>query len=65
MQRKVKVMDMPLTYILVDSPLSDEEIRERWLKKYQYRHSLSEEQIRRETTSVREGKLTQIRKYKH
>jgi len=34
MQRQVKVLSMPLTFILVDSNKSDEEIRKEFLQKY-------------------------------
>ena len=33
-KRLVKVKDMPATWILVNSKLSDEEIKNNWLEKY-------------------------------
>jgi hypothetical protein len=64
MQRKVKVLDKPFTYILTDSPLTDEEIRLRWLEKNKYRRPLSDFQVDKERAVVRGGKLLQIKKYK-
>ena len=34
MKRKVKVLEVPITFIEVDSELSDEEIKTTWIKKY-------------------------------
>jgi hypothetical protein len=58
MERKVKVQDMPATWVVVDSKLSDETIRKQWQLKHSLKKTLSEEQKRRERVSVREGKIS-------
>jgi hypothetical protein len=47
-QRKVKILDMPLTFILTDSNKSDDTIRKEFLKKYKT--------FTKDATSQREAK---------
>jgi hypothetical protein len=59
MERQVKVKDSPATYILVDSELSDEQIRYNWIKRYnREKLDLNTEQKRRERVSIRQGKVS-------
>jgi len=68
MERQIKVLDQPETYILINSNLSDEEIRSNWLEKhsmlYTLHKPLSQEQKRRENISIREGKTFYRSRYK-
>jgi hypothetical protein len=65
MERKVKVKDIPATWILTDSPLSDEQIRYNWIKKSnREKIGLSDEQKRRESMNVRGGKVSNRKNFK-
>lgn len=63
MERQVKVQDMPATWIVVDSKLSDETIKKKWQLSHGIRNTISDEQKRREATNIRGGKVSN-RKYK-
>ncbi len=62
--KEVKVLETPATWICVDVDEDEAEVKARWLRKHNYSKSLSEEQLRREAVSVRDGKMTQLRTFK-
>lgn len=65
MKKQIKVLDHPLTFILIDADKDEVEAKLNWLKKHQKSViSLSDEQKRRESISIREGRLEQIKKIK-
>jgi hypothetical protein len=60
-QKEVRVL--PNTVILVDIDADEEKVKAKWLQKY-HRAVLSDEQIRRERVSIREGKVLQRKQFK-
>lgn len=63
--KSVKVLDRPLTFILVDEDRDEAEVKANWLQKRDKADkSLSDEQKRREFETVRGGKVLQRSKYK-
>ena len=64
-KKSVKVLDRPLTFILVDENVDEKEAKAKWLKKRDMADkSISEEQVRRETLTVRGGKVLYRSKFK-
>lgn len=54
--RKVKVNNMPLTYIEVNSDLTDSEIKDNWLKKYNKKSEISQTSKSLEMGMIRSAK---------
>jgi hypothetical protein len=64
-QKRVKVSEMPATWIMVDADLDEAEVKAGWLRKHnRVSKPLSQFQIDRERATIREAKLYQRRHYK-
>jgi len=64
-QKRVKVLDYPETFILIDADKDADEAKANWLEKHNFiKKPLSQGQINRERDTVRGGKVYQRAKYK-
>jgi hypothetical protein len=63
-KKQIRVMASPLTFIMVDLDVDEEQAKKDFLEKYNnLRKPLNEEQKRRERTNIRGGRTLQRRKY--
>ncbi|MBN1181805.1 MAG: hypothetical protein JXB49_05915 [Bacteroidales bacterium] len=62
--KEVTVLIQPLTKILVPVDADEEEVRTKWLAKYNNKKPLTDEQVRREFYAVRGGKMSQFKNMK-